>query len=94
MPFDHKNTGATYQHLVNHMFRSLNGRSMEVYVDDLLVKIKENPDHLAHLAEAFHILRRFQMKLNPIKYAFGVLSGKVLGHLVSQRGIEANPENI
>ena len=63
-------------------------------MEDLLVKIKEEVDHTKHLAEAFNILRKFQMKLNPAKCAFGVLSGKFLGHLVSRWGIEANPETI
>ena len=76
------------------MFKSLIGRSMEVYIDDLLVKSKEDTNHLTHLAKAFYILKRFQMKLNPAKCAFGVSSGKFLGHLISQQGIEANPEKI
>ena len=94
MPFGPKNEGATYQRLLNHIFRGLIGSSIEVYVDDLLVKSKEESDHLTHLAEAFHILRRYQMKLNPAKCAFGVSSGKFLGHVISRRGIEANPEKI
>ena len=94
MPFGLKNARATYQRLVNHMFRSLIGRSIEVYVDDLLFKSKEDTDHLTHFAKAFHILKRYQMKLNPVKSAFGVSSGKFLGHLISRRGIEANPEKI
>ena len=91
MPFGLKNAGATYQRLVNHIFRSLIRRSMKVYVDDLLVKNKEDTDHLTHLAEDFYILRRYQMKLNPTKCAFRVSSGKFLGYLISQRRIEANP---
>ena len=67
---------------------------MEVYVDDLLVKSREEIDHLRHLSDAFAVLRKFQMKLNPAKCVFGVSSGKFLGHLVSRRGIEANPEKI
>ena len=63
-------------------------------MDDLLVKSTEEVDHIKHLAEAFGILRKFQMKLNPAKCVFGVSSGKFLGHLVSRRGIEANPEKI
>ena len=59
MPFDLKNAGATYQRLVNHMFRELIGRSMEVYIDDLLVKIMEEANHIKHLVEAFSILRKF-----------------------------------
>ena len=79
MPFDLKNEGITYQHLVNHIFRDLIGRSMEVYMNNLLFKSKEGADHLEHLVEAFGILRRFQMKLNPVKCVFGVSSGKFLG---------------
>ena len=94
MPFGLKNAAATYQCLVNYMFRDLIGQSMEVYVDGLLVKSREEADHLGHLAEAFSILRRFQIKLNPAKYAFKISSGKFLGHLVSRQGIEANPEKI
>ena len=94
MPFGLKNVGATYQQLVNHMFRELIGRSIEVYMDDLLVKSMEETDHLQQLAEAFGILRKFQIKLNPAKYAFGVSSRKFLGHLVSRRGVEASPEKI
>ena len=89
-----KNVGATYQHLVNYMFRDLIGKSMEVYVDDLLVNSKEGVDHVGYLAEAFGILRKFWMKLNPAKCVLGVSFGKFLGHLVSRRGIEVNPEKI
>ena len=67
---------------------------MEVHVDDLLVNGKEDTDHLVHLAEAFHILRRFQMKLNHVKCALRVSSGKFLGHLISRWEIEANPKKI
>ena len=84
MPFGVKNAGATYLRLVNHMFRGLIRMRMEVYVDNLLVKRREEADHLGHLAEAFGVLRRFQMKLNPTKCAFEVSSGKFLGHLVSR----------
>ena len=59
MPFGLKNAGATYQRLVNYMFRELIGRSMEVYVDDLLVKSMEEIDHLQHLAEAFGGVKKF-----------------------------------
>ena len=52
MPFGLKNAGATYQRLVNYMFRELIGKNMEVYLDDLLVKVAEEADHIKHLAEA------------------------------------------
>ena len=94
MPFGLKNVGATYQRLVNKMFHSQIGRNMEVYVNDMLVKSKRMKDHITDLDEAFKILKQYNMKLNPSKCAFGVSSGKFLGFMVSQRGIEANLEKI
>uniref|UniRef100_A0A2N9G3C1 RNA-directed DNA polymerase n=1 Tax=Fagus sylvatica TaxID=28930 RepID=A0A2N9G3C1_FAGSY len=94
MPFGLKNAGATYQRLVNKMFHDQIGRNVEVYVDDMLVKSKKDDDHLADLKETFQALRRYSMKLNPAKCVFGVSSGKFLGFMVSQRGIEANPDKI
>ena len=67
---------------------------MEVYVHDFLVKSIQETYHLQHLLEAFGILKKFQMKLNPAKCAFGVASGKFLGHMVTRYGIEANPKKI
>ena len=63
-------------------------------MDDMLVKSKEELAYLDDLKETFTTLRQYQMKLNPSKCAFGVASGKFLGFMVSQRGIEANPENV
>ncbi|XP_074346263.1 uncharacterized protein LOC141685037 [Apium graveolens] len=94
MPFGLINDGATYQRLVNMMFKDQIGRTMEVYVDDMLVKSKMANDHIKHLMEMFNILRRFRMKLNPQKCMFGVESGKFLGFIVDHRGIEANPAKI
>ena len=94
MPFGLKNAGATYQMLVNKMFSNQIGRNMEVYVDDMLVKSKEKLTHLDDLREMFATLRQYQMKLNPSKCAFGVVSGKFLGFMVSQKGIEANSEKV
>ena len=83
MPFGSKNAGATYQRMVNKMFSNQIGRNMEVYVDDMLVKSKEELTHLDDLRETFATLRQYQMKLNPSKCAFGVVSGKFLGFMVS-----------
>uniref|UniRef100_A0A2N9IZQ4 RNase H type-1 domain-containing protein n=1 Tax=Fagus sylvatica TaxID=28930 RepID=A0A2N9IZQ4_FAGSY len=94
MPFGLKNAGATYQRLMNRMFHDQIGQNVEVYVDDMLVKSKEEDGHLDDLRETFETLRKYQMKLNPSKCAFGVYSGKFLGFMVSQRGIEANPDKI
>ena len=77
--------------MVTKIFRPLMGKTMEVYIDDMLFKSKERPDHTKHLKEASEVLRTNGMKLNPLKYAFGISSGKFLGFLVTHRGIEANP---
>ena len=94
MPFGLKNAGATYQRLVNRMFQKHIGTTMEVYIDDMLVKSTTAELHIAHLSEAFQILREYNMKLNPAKCAFGVSVGKFLGFIVNNRGIEADPNKI
>ena len=94
MPFDLKNVGATYQRLVNHMFSPQIGRNVEVYVDDMLMKSWDEDKHLDGFQETFDTLRRYNMKLNPSKCAFGVSLGKFLGFMVSKRGIEANLDKI
>ena len=94
MPFGLKNTGPTYQRLVNKMFSKQIRRNVEVYVDDMLVKSNEESAHLDNFQETFTTLKQYQMKLNPSKCAFGVVPGKFLEFMVSQRGIEANPENV
>ena len=76
------------------MFRQQIGRNVEVYVDDMLVKSLDEKKHLDDLQETFDTFRRYNMKLNPSKCAFGVSSGKFLGFMVSYRGIEANPNKI
>ena len=94
MPFSLKNAGATYQKLVNKIFTKLLGISMEVYIDDILVKSAAAQDHVTHLDQTFSILRRTNMMLNLSKCTFAVRAGKFLGFIVSQRGIEAKPEKI
>ena len=94
MPFGLKNAGATYQRLMNRMFTPQIGRNVQVYVDNMLVKSLREEDHLKDLKETFDTLRSYSMKLNPGKCAFGVTTGKFLGFMVSQRGIEVNPDKI
>ena len=94
MPFWLKNVGATYQRLVNKMFQKQIGTSMEVYIDDMMVKSVKVELHVDHLAEAFQILKDYKMKLNPTKCAFGVSAGKFLRFIVNIRGMEANPKKI
>ncbi|XP_024016328.1 uncharacterized protein LOC112089807 [Eutrema salsugineum] len=92
MPFGLKNAGATYQRLVNRMFASQLGRTMEVYINDMLVKSLVATDNVGHLRTCFDI--RDGRKFNPTKCTFGVTSGEFLGYIVTQRGIEANPKQI
>ena len=94
MPFGLKNAGTTYQRLVNRMFQKQIGTSMEVYINDMLVKSVKAELHIAHLAELFQVLKNYNMKLNPTKCAFGVSARKFLGFMVNNRGIEANPDKI
>ena len=94
MPFGLKNARATYQSLVNRMFQKQIGTTMEVYIDDMLVKSTTAELQVAHLSEAFQILRNYNMKLNPAKCTFGVSAGKFLGFIVNHRGIEANSDKI
>ena len=84
MLFSLKNARATYQRLVNHIFSKQVRRNMKVYVDNMLVKSKKAESHLDVLREIFDTLRKYQIRLNPEKCVFGVLSGKFLGFMVSQ----------
>ena len=94
MSFGLKNAGAMYQRLMNKMFVNQIGRNVQVYVDNMLVKKRREEDHLKDLEETFSTLRSYNMKLNPSKCAFRVTAGKFLDFMVSQRGIEANPDKI
>ncbi|KAG5557203.1 hypothetical protein RHGRI_007467 [Rhododendron griersonianum] len=94
MPFGLKNAGATFQRMIALLFKGILGRIMEAYIDDMVAKSKDAADHLIHLGEIFGVLKRFGLKLNAEKCAFGVGSGKFLGHLVTRQGIEADPSQI
>ena len=80
--------------LMNKMFTHYIRRNVQVYVNDMLVKSQREDNHLKHLRETFDILRSYNMKLNSGKCVFGVTAGKFLGFMISQRGIEANPDKI
>nr|ABA93826.2 retrotransposon protein, putative, unclassified [Oryza sativa Japonica Group] len=94
MPFGLKNAGPTFQRTTRISLGSQIGRNVEAYVDDLVVKTRNQETLLSDLAETFESLRSARIKLNPDKCVFGVPAGKLLGFLVSARGIEANPEKI
>ncbi|KAK1601154.1 hypothetical protein QYE76_007652 [Lolium multiflorum] len=86
------NAGATYQRCMNSCLESQIGRNVHVYIDDVVVKSTRQADLVSDLTETFANLRRYKIKLNPLKCTFGVPSGQLLGYVVSKRGIEPNPE--
>ena len=92
MSFGLKNAGATYQRLMDYVFNDMIGRNIEVYVDDIVGKSDSCEQHFSDLREVFQSLRKYRMRLNPDKCAFGVEGGKFLGFMLTYRGIEANPE--
>ena len=94
MPFRLKNVGATYQRVATTLFHDIMHRDVEVYVDDMIVKSRDKVDHLATLQRFFERIRRFRLRLNPKKCTFGVTSRKLLGHIVSEWGIEVDLEEI
>jgi hypothetical protein len=94
LPFELKNAGATFQRCTRRVFGELIGRIIEAYVDDIIVKSKKTGDLVHDLTEVFEKLRQHGVKLNPEKCVFGVPRGMLLGFVISERGIEANPEMI
>ncbi|KAK1645283.1 hypothetical protein QYE76_063088 [Lolium multiflorum] len=94
MPFGLKNTGATYQRMMQKCLATQIGKNVQVYIDDVVITSKKGSTLIEDLKETFDNLDKFCLKLNPTKCSFGVLAGELLGFLVSARGIEANPEKI
>jgi hypothetical protein len=94
MPFGLRNAGATYQRCMQHVFGDHIGRTVEAYVDDIVVKTRKADDLVSDLNIAFGYLRANGVKLNPEKCVFGVPRGMLLRYIVSQRGIEVNPEKV
>ena len=79
--------------MVTKMFGHIIGKTVEVYIDDMLIKSFRKEDHAVDLLQVFDILRKGCLRLNASKCTFGVSSGKFLGHVVSRR-VEANPDQI
>ncbi|CAL2232523.1 unnamed protein product [Prunus armeniaca] len=88
MPFGLRNAGATYQRAMNSVFHDMIGHSLEVYIDDVVIKSPEEGNHMTNLRRAFLRMRQHKLKMNPKKCVFGVQAGNFLGFLVHQRGIE------
>ena len=94
MPFGLRNAGATFQRAMRECLCSQMGRNVEAYMDDIVVKTRDQCTFIEDLRETFNNLCKVHLMLNPEKCTFGVPSGKLLGFLVSHRGIEANPDKI
>ena len=95
MPFGLKNAGATYQRAVTTLFHDMIHKEIEVYVDDMIIhSTDEEGKHLEDLNKFFSRLRQHKMRLNPAKCVFGVIKGKVLGYMVTDRGIEVDPSKV
>ena len=94
MSFGLKNAESTYQKMMTKMFEPQLGKNIEVYIDDMVVKSKEVPDHVNDLRNIFGTLREHKLRLNTSKCSFGVGSGKFLGYMVTHRGIEVNFDQV
>ena len=94
IPFGLKNAGSTYQRMMTRIFELQIGESIEVYIDDMMVKSKLMPNHVRDLDDVFGILRKYRLCLNASKCSFGVESGKFLGYMVTHRGIEVSLDQI
>jgi hypothetical protein len=94
MPEGLKNAGCTFSRIIAIVLHPQLRRNILAYVDDIVVKSVQSKDHISDLAETFANMRAANLKLNPEKCVFGIHKGKVLGCLVSTKGIEANPDKI
>ncbi|XP_068503870.1 uncharacterized protein [Phaseolus vulgaris] len=92
MPFGLKNAGSTYQRLMDKVLAPMLGRNVYAYVDDMVVASKGRTQHVTDLEELFVTISKYRLKLNPEKCVFGVEAGKLLGFMLTERGIEANPD--
>nr|ABA95591.1 retrotransposon protein, putative, unclassified [Oryza sativa Japonica Group] len=94
MTFGLKSAGATFQRAMNYIYHDLIGWLIEVYIDDVVVKSEEIEDHIADLMKVFERTRKYGLKMNPTKCAFGVSAGQLLGFLSHERGIEITQRSV
>ena len=91
MPFGLINSGATFQRAMDIAFRGLIGRSVVVYLDDVTIFSNKREEHAFHLKQIFERCRKYGISLNPRKCVFAIIEGKLLGHIVSKKGISIDP---
>ena len=94
MPFGLKNACVTYQRAATALFHDMMHKEVEVYVDDIMVKLETREGHFKALDKFLARLEKYNLRLNPKKCVFGVTSGKLLGYIVNERGIEVDPDKI
>ena len=94
MPFGLKNAGAIYQRAMVALFQDMIHHEIEVSVDDMIARSQTEEDHLDHLHKLFETLSKYKLRLNPNKCIFGVRSSKLLGFVVSGKGIEVDPAKV
>lgn len=94
MSFGLKNAGATYQCAMVTLFNDMIHKEIEVYMDNMISKSRTEDDHLEHLRKLFSRLRKFKLRLNPANCTFGVRYGKLLGFIVSQKGIKIDLDKV
>ena len=94
MSFGLKNARSTYQRMVIRIFESQIKQSVEAYIDDMVVKIKQTLEHLNDLGNVFSVLREHKLRLNASKCSFSVNLGKFLGYMITHQGIEVNLDQI
>lgn len=94
IPFRLKYAGVTYQMLVSSIFKDIVEMTVEVYVNDMVVKSQTLEDHPSDIKRVFNVLYKTGMKLNSKKCTFKVRAAKFFEYIVFERGIEANPNNI
>ena len=94
MPFGLKNAGAAYQRAMVTLFHDMMHKEIDVYVDDMIAKFQGEDDHVVNLRKLFERLKKFQLKLNPTKCTFGATSEKLLGFVVSKKGIEIDSDKV
>ena len=94
MSFGLKNAMSTYQKMMTRMFEPKLGKSIEVYINDMVIKSKLVYEHVGDLESIFEILKKHKLHLNTSKCSFSVGSDKFLGYMVTHHGIKVNPDQI
>ena len=94
MPFELKNVGATYQRMATTLLYDMIHKEIEVYVDDMMVKSLIGEDHFKALDKFLKRAEKYNLQLNPKKCVLGVTESKLLGHVISQKWIEVDPNKI